>query len=183
MDLNGLVPGEYVSAHVRAMYKQKRVPARIKEWTLNALNCTSNLRPGKPIFLASDTNYSAQVGIAYGDEKRANIVTHESKPNPPLHFDMISEHPTDIVKEHPPSDYYDTFIDLYLLALGGCVFNTQGGYGSWGLLIGGNVTCTWRQRIRKKRIDNPCEWKDPPTGTETQEARLTEPLFLEPMDY
>jgi hypothetical protein len=72
---------------------------------------------------------------------------------------------------------------LYLLALGGCVFNTQGGYGSWGLLIGGNLTCTWRQRVIKKSIENPFEWKDPPTVTETQEARLTEPLFLEPMDY
>jgi hypothetical protein len=184
MDLKGLIPGKYASAHVRALYALTSRPlGMIKKWTVNALNCASNLRPGKPIFLASDSKYSAEVGVAYGDSRNAKVVTHENNPNPPLHFDKAENVTTTTVTlTHPPSDYYDTFIDLYLLALGRCVFISKGGYGHWALLIGGNISCVHKQKRNKKGFQNPCEWMDPPNGIKTKKARLTESLFLEPMD-
>jgi hypothetical protein len=185
MDLKGLVPGEYASAHVRALYALKSRPlGAIQKWTTNALNCASNLRPGKPIFLASDSKHSAEQGVAYGEWRKAKVVTHENHPNPPLHLDKAENVTnTTVALNHPPSDYYDTFIDLYLLAFGRCVFISKGGYGSWALLIGGNISCVHKQKRTKRGFHNPCEWMDYPNGTEMKEARLTEPLFLEPMDH
>ena len=177
----GLMPGEYASAHVRALYAIAARPVKsIERWTKNGLNCASQLRPGKPIFLASDSDYAAEVALEYGRKRNASIVVHQSNPNPPLHLDKTND-----TAPRPPSDYYDTFIDLYLLALGGCVFHNKGGFGSWGLLIGGNVSCVYRQKHSKvKGIDNPCNWTAP-TGIppKTASAQAEEiSLFLEPMD-
>lgn len=85
---------------------------------MNALNCASNLRPGKPIFLASDSKDAVEIGLKYGEFRNAKIVSHESNPNPPLHLDKAVNTANNGLLQHPPSDYYDTFIDLYLLAFG-----------------------------------------------------------------
>ena len=177
----GLIPGNYASAHIRALYAVAARPVKsTARWTRNGLNCASKLRPGKPIFLASDSDYAAEVAMEYAQKKNASIVVHQSNPNPPLHLDKSND-----TAPRPPSDYYDTFIDLYLLAMGGCVFINKGGFGSWGLLIGGNVSCTIKQKHSKvKGIDNPCNWTAPfGSATETEPAAVKRiKLFLEPMD-
>jgi hypothetical protein len=118
----GLVPGEYSSAHVRALYAIDFRPlGSIKRWTRNGLNCASGLRPGKPIFFASDSSIASDMAVAYGRNRSLAIVVHKSSPNPPLHLDKPDGNTTRL-----PSDFYDTFIDLYLLALGGCVFHNKG---------------------------------------------------------
>jgi hypothetical protein len=185
MDMKGLVPGEYASAHVRALYAvQFRHMGSIKRWTVNALNCASTLRPGKPIFLASDSTISSEIADAYGKYMHTTIVTHQSNPSPPLHLDK-ADNVTDTtsLKKHPPSDYYDTFIDLYLLALGRCTYFSKGGYGSWAMLIGGNTSCAIKFKRSKAGIQNPCDWAGPPDGSKPEKARLTEPLFLQPMGF
>jgi hypothetical protein len=45
----------------------------------------------------------------------------------------------------PVENFYDTFVDLYLLAMAGCVTYNKGGYGHWGMLIGGHPQCEMRQ--------------------------------------
>jgi hypothetical protein len=198
----GLTPGHYISAHVRALYgKDFETPKLIQDWTKSALNCASHLRnpPGSPIFLASDSDLAADFGVDYGaSQHRAKVVTHESHPNPPLHLDSDNHHNSNnqtkddtIIMLSPttPSDYYDTFVDLYLLSLGGCVFTTKGFYGSWALLIGGNVSCTRRQRLGKRKTS--CQWNHQEgkasisQNNATQQAvhyYLTrERLFAEPM--
>jgi hypothetical protein len=59
----------------------------IRKWTRNGLNCASKLRPGKPIFLASDLKYASEFWVVYGGKQKAIIVTHPNNPDPPLHFD------------------------------------------------------------------------------------------------
>jgi len=48
-----LVPGEFATVHVRALYgiKERDAPGTLKMVT-NAMNCVSNLRPGGPYFIA-----------------------------------------------------------------------------------------------------------------------------------
>jgi hypothetical protein len=170
-----LVPGHYASAHLRALYAiPDREHGEINRWTANALHCASQLRPGLPIFFASDSDKAAAYAKVYGKNHSARVETHTPNPNPPLHLDRCRDW-----AQRPTSDFYDTFVDLYLIALGGCVTFNKGGYGHWGLLIGGDPQCFIDQGTRQ----GGCRWhtgggqpnKEPPPA-------LSSPLFLEAME-
>ena len=125
LDRMRLIPNHYASAHLRALYAiDERREATIHEWAANALRCASQLRPGMPIFFASDSDKAAAYAKIYGSNHSARVETHTPNPNPPLHLDKCKDW-----KRRPKSHFYDTFVDLYLLALGGCVTFNKGGYG------------------------------------------------------
>ena len=184
LDHLGLVPGDYVSAHVRALYAvQFRAVGSIKRWTVNALDCASQIRPGKPIFLASDSSFARVVGAAYAQFRNASIVSHESYPNPPLHLDKSDNISETLGRLPVVQDFYDTFIDLYLIALGRCVFYFKGGYGHWGLLIGGNITCGGKMKGANGRLRNLCDWTDASSIGFNRSIQVRNgPIFIEPMD-
>lgn len=179
---SGLAPGEYASAHLRALYALEfRAAGQTKAWARNAVNCASKLRPGKPIFFASDSKVASDFSLIYGEKMGGIVVTHTNNPDPPLHLDKAEDFfNTTIVNRRPSSDYYDTFIDLYLMALGGCVYISKGGFGHWALLIGGNTTCGMRFKRNKRGIVNPCNWTVPAGGLLISRSNLNEPIFLEP---
>lgn len=155
-----LIPGNYVAAHLRALYAiEDRPMHQIQQWTHNAINCASELRPGSPIFFASDSANASLIATAYSKSKNARLETHVPNPNPPLHLDREKDW-----QNRQPSDFYDTFVDLYLLSLAGCVTFNKGGYGHWGLLIGGNLDCKINQATRANgRPKRICQWhKAPP---------------------
>jgi hypothetical protein len=181
-----LVPGAYVSAHLRALYAiAERDVKQIQQWTRNALNCASNLRQqqpgGAPIFFASDSTEASQYARVYAGEKGARVVTHTPQPNPPLHLDRCRDW-----QKRPTSDFYDTFVDLYLIALGGCVTYNRGGYGHWGLLIGGDYQCFIDQATTQGgNIKLKCKWlegKDQAPVVKEQQQKPSIPLFLEAME-
>ena len=175
-----LIPGHYASAHLRALYAiESRDETVIHQWTENALNCASGLRPGMPIFFASDSSHAAEYSKIYGLRNHsARVETHTPDPNPPLHLDKCKDW-----KKRPPQDFFDTFVDLYLLALGGCVTYGKGGYGHWGLLIGINPTCFVQQDHKfNGGIGEKCSWHDGAKQRIEPEAELLSPLFLEVME-
>lgn len=176
MASNGLVPGRYVASHLRALYAIEYRPPRItRRWTLNAVNCASKLRPGAPIFFTSDSKDATEIALEYGKQRNGNVILHPPHPNPPLHLDGDWTN-------HTPADYYDTFVDLYLIALAGCVAFNKGGYGHWGLLIGGNITCRISHAGNAKGVfDNECAWHGGPAISASTPVRKSEPLFLDPM--
>ncbi len=182
MNRKGLVPGEYAAAHLRALYAQDvRSAGQTKIWTRNAVNCATKLQPGKPIFFASDSKVASDYSIIYGEKMNGTVVTHDNNPNPPLHLDKAENFSDTSVSKRPISDYHDTFIDLYLIALSRCVFLSKGGYGHWGLLIGGNTSCVMRFKRGKGRILNPCNWTVPTEKSTTMtRSTLSGPLFIEP---
>ena len=172
-----LIPGAYVSAHLRALYnKNDRDIGIIREWTENALNCASQLRPGRPIFFASDSANASMIASVYAEMKGGIIVTHTPNPNPPLHLDRCADWQT-----RQPYEFYDTFVDLYLLALGGCVTYNKGGYGHWSLLIGGNVSCSINQKTGVTRGYTVCDWEEGSLSLPEDPVWNT-PLFPEIMD-
>jgi hypothetical protein len=210
MQRKGLAPGEYVSAHLRALYAQDaRSAGQTKAWTRNAINCATKLKPGRPVFFASDSKVASDYSVLYGEEMRGAVVTHANNPDPPLHLDKAENFSDVSASRLPVSHYYDTWVDvscdacacrisfrifraspcthlkimsqLYLLALGRCVYLSKGGYGQWGLLIGGNTTCVMRFKRGKGRILNPCNWTAPfDEMSAVKHASLTDPLFIEP---
>jgi hypothetical protein len=187
LDDNGLVPNGYSAAHLRVLYQQNdRKEGVLQRWTRGGINCASTLRPGKPIFLTSDSDYVTTYGPIYGREQNGTIVVHESYPNPPLHLDQadIVQRNGTLLSRPPPSDFYDTFTDLYLLALSGCVFSSKGGYGMWAIYIGGNLKCGYRSKGWNK-LANACEFmgrRESSSSTTTITRVNNEPIFLEPME-
>ena len=117
IDRMGLVPGEYVASHMRALYGRivDRKKSVAEDWTKNAVHCASTLRPGGPILFASDHTYSQEVALEYGRALNTTLVSriHDKLP---LHMDK-AENWTSL----SPSDFYDVFVDLYLMGMGRCV--------------------------------------------------------------
>lgn len=170
----GLVPGQYAAAHLRALYGRvtDRPPEEATEWTQNALNCASKLRPGGPFLFASDHSYSTEAAIAYGKEKSTKVVSRKHE-QMPLHFDKD-------VENRQPYEFYDTFVDLYLMGMGKCVTFNRGGFGTWALLIGYDSACKQSQKTSSSGIGVRCNWTEP--SVPSNDAKPSgAPLFLEPM--
>jgi hypothetical protein len=184
----GLVPGHYVGAHLRALYAlDSRQDNILRNWARNAMNCASELRPRKTIFFVSDSDIATRYARDYAAQKNATIITRIPNPDPPLHIDKVSNWRT-----RKMSDFYDSFVDLYIMGHADCLTYNKGGYGVMGLLMSRNSTCGHRQdAIDKPIIRKPCFWVDDPlNGTEiTASSRplpdailSNETIYLEPMD-
>jgi hypothetical protein len=156
-----LRPGQYTAAHVRAWYKvETRTRMFLRDLSHNALNCASQLDALQPhsynnnhnnnhhnhnkndarryFYVASDSGYVVERALTYGpqqDPQHAVVVarTHEA---PPLHLEK-ADHP----ELRNSSEYYDIFVDLYLMALSRCVTYNKGGFGQLAHMLSYNVSC------------------------------------------
>eukprot|EP00797_Seminavis_robusta_P008279 Sro1583_g283920.1 n/a (281) ;mRNA; r:6787-7629 len=188
-DYMGVTPGNYAAAHIRAVYAVKeRSDDTIVRMTKHAMDCVSMLRPGGPFFVASDTDKAITVAKAYGRIKNVTVVAssnhnHNNRKDP-LHLDMYNTTDPSIM----PEDFYDAFVDLYLLGSTRCIAHGQGSFGHWGYLLGYDPSCEIRH------FKGPqCAWTDGPTATaQEQQMRVfgvaskeppSRPLFRQPMSY
>ena len=221
-----LVPNEYVSSHLRALYAVDTRPTiQIHEFTKNALACATEIFSGVPIFFASDSAIALEYAEGFnrkeidssnsaedGKSFRLRVVTAKTETiqfnssnsredeknasvaaiSQPWHLDSFVG---------PVENFYDTFVDLYLLAMAGCVTYNKGGFGHWGMLIGGHPHCAKKQFFIGKRSRNIttefCSFQTNKTGTSLNTTAFlnngypsvfgkddseTGPLFLPPMD-
>ena len=211
----GLVPNEYVSSHLRALYATEDRPLdEIWRFTENALACATKAYSGVPIFFASD---SAEA-LRYAQDFNGRDV-HDVAQNRSIHLRVLTaadqavptSGETVTIKNNtiiaqpwhldsyigPVENFYDTFVDLYMLAMAGCVSYNKGGYGHWAMLIGGHTQCQLRQHMMGKKVKNPdvqyCKFKSTYFTQNTIFARFhkshpsmfgndTRNLFLPPMD-
>jgi hypothetical protein len=148
-----LVPREYVAAHVRAMYVSD---TRENQEEVDAVNCASQLGPGLPIFFASDSKNTSRQALVYAKSKGATIVARQTDKEP-IHLDRGLDFlfKSDDWQGRPASDFYDVFVDLFLIAGARCVAYGVGGYGSWASLLGGNNNCSINHR------ETNCTWTPP----------------------
>jgi hypothetical protein len=159
MDGSGLSPGEYSVAQFRAFYavenkKHERSEQYLIERAINAVNCASSLRPGMPVYFASDSKFAIDEVKKYAWKKNHSIVTFDSQEA--LHLDKGNGNGT---SQHP-SAYYSVFVDLYLMGTGRCVTYGDGGFGKLAALVSYNSTCTRRHSY--KTTIHKCEWTDSP---------------------
>jgi hypothetical protein len=144
----GLVPGEYSAAHFRALYgRTYRAYNETIRVAVNAVNCASELKPGGKVFFAADNKVAIDYVREYASKQNLPIVSlsHEDEP---LHLDKAANW-----SQRVPSDYYSTFIDLFLLGQSRCLAYSNGGFGTFGLLLSFNYTCSVRyfgRRILKE---------------------------------
>ena len=153
MDKHGLVPGEYASAHLRAMYGNRvwRDPRETIQITINAINCASQLYPGGPVYFAGDIKFAVEVAMAYSKQRHIPVAALEFNEDP-LHLDKDDQWRT-----RDPSAYDETFLDLLLLGSSRCVAYSNGGYGTFGQLLSYDSNCTIRHFMRRKILTH-CNW-------------------------
>jgi hypothetical protein len=131
----------YVSVHLRSQYADNMTDSKEEE---NAIRCASHLQKELassalffdeanvtiadiPIYVASDTAIVTQRAVDYGRAHNLVVLGRPQTAEDPWHLDR---------KEGMPAQFYDTFVDLYLLALGECYTWGRGGYGSWAANLG-----------------------------------------------
>jgi hypothetical protein len=149
----GLEEGMYVSAHIRAQYKENATDnmAIVR----NAIHCASTLDPGAAVFVGSDSPQVAQFAVQYGKTVSHHSVSARMQEGITLHIDRgrsFLSHADADWNEYPASAYFDTFVDLYLLSGAKCVTYGIGGYGHWASMLSGNSSCSMRHTARN------CSW-------------------------
>ena len=175
----GVQPGHYAAIHCRVMYAVvERDPQEIKVVTENAVHCASELYADDgPFFISSDSPESIRMALAYGKQlanqsgpfsnERHPIVVARSAAKAPLHFGFIpssagsKKDPKKVDFKAVPyiaSDYYDTYVDLYLMAMAECVTHGVGGYGKLASYLSYNETCSSHHFKKKMRV---CTWHSP----------------------
>lgn len=159
-------PDKYVAVHVRAKYfRDKTGDAELIQ---NAINCASRLRPGWPIYFASDSSRAMKIAVEYGKSVGGKVVAR-SNPREPLHLDRGEEFLNHRKRftgysDVSASQYYDVFVDLYLLANSQCVAMGYGGYGRLGSMLSFNRTCS------VDYLADECQWTSQQiTATDTDD--------------
>lgn len=188
-----LTDHNYAAVHIRSQYlRDKSSIAKHAPHFRNAVHCASQLLSGRPMFVASDAAAVTEYAVTYGRAKAAASAAKiigatavavgarsaSSNSTSPLHLDRGSDylatgaltttnHAQTIDQEAVwrPSDYYDIFVDLYLLARSSCIAVHTGGYGTWARLIShtgagqcwinhGTHRCQWTSTAKGINIIN-----------------------------
>ena len=150
-----LVPDQYTTAHYRAFYaiedkKDSKAATTLTRFAYHAVDCAAALRPGVPIYFASDSKVAVDAVREYGalqTDKSIVTMTGDRSGTEALHLDKQTEYETQ------PSDYYATFVDLLIMAQGRCLVYGQGGFGLFAALLSHDANCTAQHSGKKKLFD------------------------------
>jgi hypothetical protein len=158
-----LLPGLYIAVHVRAMYRSDK--SNDQAMLSNSINCASMLKPGWPIYFASDSTNATKNAVQYARNKNATIVFRETD-SEPLHLDRGGEflERSNGWRNNTVSDFYSVFVDLYLLGNSGCSTFGVGGFGKWGSRLSYNSSCHVQHSQRR------CPWTTGAGSTTTDVA-------------
>ena len=186
MDTLDLYPEDFIAAYLGANYtmddvgRDKRLVAN---WTRNALNCASNLRPDGPYLFVSDTEQAKLVAIQYGKQKEATVVARMNGHSYENHrFDG------DDWTTKRASDYYPAFVDLYMMSMASCYSYNVGLLAQWANLISGtSLGCSvrhWTPGVNKNSANrNGCPWTGQPSKVQVRHkrGRKASDMFILPM--
>jgi len=184
-----LVEGQYNVAHYRAEYGKEvnrypilSDPTFLKYVTINAIRCASELQPllsvstmdGKndiPIYFASDHPWAVATARQLARHVQYPIITFLRTEDTPRHLDDYGQEiphgdssnettmATTSTSNPQPSDYYSTFVDLFLAGSGRCVTYGRGGFGRLAALLSFNTTC--QSKHVKGFFPNKCKGRPP----------------------
>ena len=118
--------------------------------TTTASSSSSINSNNDPIFVASDSNDVIKGAFEYGRQNHIPVVSNQNTafeqqdqkqhvPHLLLHLDrgtsFLEAGKDTMTQMYQPSDYYSTFVDLYLLKNARCIAYGRGGYGKWAQLL------------------------------------------------
>lgn len=166
-----LVPRQYVAVHIRGLYQKAAGPKRTAFVARNAMHCASQLRVSahEAIYVTTDSFNSTQAALEYAHQNhpetrvvaRSIEQQQQQRTAPVLHLDrgtaFLSKNASAWTAQTngAASSFYDTFVDLYLLALARCRSVHLGNYAKWAHLISDdNKDCF------NNHLSRMCPWKD-----------------------
>lgn len=153
----GLTPRDYIAGHLRQKYVVDK--SRNHLVVENHVRCAYRERPNTTIYFAADNQNTVKHAVLYGQLKstpgRRVHVVGRTNASDPLHLDRGADffRPNQSWRNSQPSDFYEIFVDFYLLAQAKCVIFGKGGFGQWASLLT-TEPCSYRQ------VRGPsCRWK------------------------
>ena len=185
---NGLFPGEYAAAHVRARHpkgrgiikmngkdehsginmndgKTRDVVTKIGD---NAINCATKAMPGtKHVYFASDSHVindyllnESPFWAPHNQQINTTIVV--MRPDHAIDAKHFEAMPNESSK---PRDYYATFHDLWIMAHSKCLAQGVGCFGRFGSILSGNLN-SCRVHHRDSHHQNGLSLSKCPTPSE-----------------
>jgi hypothetical protein len=132
---------KYTALHIRSMYNDDR--SEDASYIHHQVNCATFIDTKANILAISDSTLALASAVAYGESKENGRIIGRYYDSPPLHIDREDHFLNGAVPEsRPPSDYYDTFVDLYLLAYSLCTSRSQGGFAQLATMISSDYRCS-----------------------------------------
>jgi len=113
--------------------------------SLTANNDASSWKEMIPIVVARSTTTATTT-----NNKNQNALHFDRIPLPDIDKSINNNQPF-----YQASDYYDTYVDLYLLAMSECVTHGIGGYGKLASYLSWNESCSSSHFKKKMRV---CSW-------------------------
>lgn len=181
-----LVPGTYITIHLRALYAVKeREEGLLQWWSQNSIHCATTKLPtyhdpsgdggnalAMPILFVSDSTFSTKAAKSYAHDRGIDVV-HRKHSKPPLHLEKAENW-----SSLDATDFYDTFVDLYMIGMSQCTAYNMGGFGRWGSLIGYNSSCVFQMFANMIKCDFTSQGR---TAGGINRMAPKFPLFLPPM--
>jgi len=162
MQVLHLKSNDYVAVHIRSRYHSYNNDQQLRTLVRHALNCASHLQTtsSMPIYVATDdAARTTPAAMKYGTKRGATIVARSQQAiSRTLHLDrgtsFLSKNASHwTFRDLKAVDYYDTFVDLYLLAESKCIAYHVGNYGKWANLLSANRSC------HVNYLKDTCPWK------------------------
>lgn len=150
MQIMNLAENQYNALHIRSLYSGQE--STIPDLVESATNCGLSFGKRLPLYIATDSLNATQEALEYASLFTDKARAHHTD-QPPLHLNRGEEYLSDnntYVKDRPDL-YYDTFVDLYILARAKCIAIGRGTFGYWANLISEDPTCVVRYFSLDKR--------------------------------
>lgn len=130
-------PLGYTSLHIRAKYAHDKTTDR--PMIENAIHCAFALNSNhSTVFIASDNANATRYAIEYAKQFGKAVARLDEKE--PLHLDRAGQYlimaPNRTGDNFTATDFYDTWLDLFLMSGGRCVSEGIGGFAKWAGMIG-----------------------------------------------
>ena len=103
--------------------------------------------------MASDSKYAIEMAEKYAKEKN-QFLAKSDHDNNPLHLDIASRKGTGYDIE----EYYDTFVDLWIMGSARCLTHGVGGFGVFAKLMSFDPQCSSHHESKEGGM-KPCEWQ------------------------
>jgi hypothetical protein len=132
------------AAYYRAFYaiedkKDSIGSHQLSKRAIGAARCALGFLPGRPVYFASDSRVALELIHGYAGEHNRSIVTNQS-PKEILHLDMASRSNV----SWNLSEFYDTFVDLWIMGNARCVSYGVGGFSHFVQLLSFDSNCSNR---------------------------------------
>ena len=179
----GLQRNEFQAIHIRSRYHSKPEGGRLRSLCRNALHCIFQATPQRasetPIYVSADHRSAVWATLVYSRQLALNHVTardadflltlneqQADEESSTLHMDRGTNHlgrrPKDwTAHQFEAKEFYDTFVDLYILSQAECIAVNVGNYGKWANLLSDKPTCEIsHMKLNCQRSAIPKELRD-----------------------